>query len=276
MSPVQQREAVARVRGALPISERRACQVLDAPRSSLRYRSQRPPREARLVARLTVLAQRYPRFGYRRMTVLLRREGWEVNKKAVQRLWGLAGLHVPKRKCRPRRRLGEHTSLRAERPNDVWTVDFALDGTMEGRPVRLLSLVDEYTRECLELWAARRLTAEDVVDVLAWVVAQRGAPRHLRSDNGPEFVAEALRTWAQHAGVETVYIAPGCPWENGFVESFHGRLRDEFLNRELFGSVEECRVLAGQWREWYNEERPHSALGYVPPSVFARQVEGHA
>lgn len=259
------------------VSERRACRVLGQPRATQQYQPQIRTDEARLRRRLRVLARRHRRYGYRRIIRLLRDEGWRVNGKRVHRLWHLEGLQVPVRRRRKRRRGPQRYShLRASAPNQVWCYDFVLDHTDEGRPVRLLSVVDEYTRECLALPAARHFPARAVVATLSRLVAARGAPQYLRSDNGPEFIARVVQTWLATAGVETVYIPPGCPWENPFVESFHSRLRDECLSQEVFASLLEIQVLAEAYRLRYNQTRPHSALGYVPPAVFAARWRADA
>jgi transposase InsO family protein len=218
------------------------------------------------------LARRHPRYGYRRVAALLRQEGWRVNTKRVHRLWRREGLKVPQ-KQRKRRRLGTSangcTRRRAERADEVWSYDFVLDQTADGRRLKVLPIVDEYTRECLALVVARRITARDVVAVLARLFRERGRPAHLRSDNGPEFIAGAVKEWVAKSGVGTLYIEPGSPWENAYSESFNSRLTDEVLDREVFSSLPEAQVLLAEYRRQYNEERPHSSLGYVAPAVFA-------
>jgi transposase InsO family protein len=260
------------VQTAKKVSQRRACQVLGQARSSQRYQRVEKDDEQKLVARLHELVGQHPRYGYRFMTALLKREGWRVNRKRVYRLWRQEGFKVP-RKQRKRRRLGNSDNSclrrRAEHKNDVWTWDFIFDRTTNGRPIKWLSVVDEYTRECLVLEVDRRMTSDDVVDILARLFLTRGMPRHIRSDNGPEFVARAIRDYVKSVGIETLYVEPGSPWENGFVESFHSRLRDELLNREEFTSVAEAKALSAAWRVEYNDRRPHSSLGYQTPSEFA-------
>jgi len=224
------------------------------------------------VKRMHELVRRHPRYGYRRIWALLRQEGWPINRKRVHRLWRREGLKVPQ-KQRKKRRLGVSANSiirrQAEHKDHVWCWDFIHDTDERGRPLKWLSIVDEFTRECLALEVARSITAADVIDVLAELFIIRGVPKHVRSDNGPEFIARAIRSYLAKAGVQTLYIAPGSPWENGYVESFHGRLRDELLNAELFSDVREARALADRWRNEYNHRRPHSALGYVPPARFA-------
>jgi putative transposase len=221
------------------------------------------------------LATRFGRFGYRRITALLRQEGWRVNHKRVERLWREEGLKVPQKQPK-RGRLwladGSIVRRRAERPNHVWSYDFVFDRTADGRPLRMLAIVDEYTRECLAIDVARRLNSRDVLARLAELCVHRAVPEHIRSDNGPEFTAKALRRWLRRVGVQTLFIEPGSPWENGYIESFNGKLRDECLNLERFDTLLEAQVLIERWRLEYNHSRPHSALGYRPPAVTSRQV----
>ncbi len=253
-------------------SERRACEVLGQPRATQRYQPQEREEERRLVARMHALVREHPRYGYRRMWALLRAEVWEVNRKRVYRLWRQEGLKVPQ-KQRKKRRLGTSENgcarKRAERPNQVWAWDFIHNRTADGKPLKWLSIVDEHTRECLALVVARSITVETALDVLAELFRTRGVPEHLRSDNGPEFIAKAMRQWLSRVGVSTLYIEPGAPWENGDAESFHSRLRDELLDREEFTSLAEARAMAARWREEYNHRRPHSSLGYQTPAAFA-------
>jgi transposase InsO family protein len=255
------------------VSQRRACRVLGQHRSSQRHRPKAAKEEEqRLVARVLALVRRHPRFGYRRVWALLRREGWRVNRKRVYRLWRQQGLKVPS-KQRKKRRLGSSANSCVRRPaqhkDHVWAWDFLHDRTADGRPLKWFTLVDEYTRECLALEVGRGMTARAVGEVLAGVVRERGVPVHIRSDNGPEFIATGVRAWVAAAGLEALYIAPGAPWENGYSESFNGKVRDELLNAEEFDSVLEARVLAREWRQDYNHVRPHSALGYRTPAEFA-------
>jgi putative transposase len=269
---MRKRRAVVHLQQHGPVSQRRACQTVDQPRATQRYQGRKPAADGPLVARLRELALRHPRYGYRRITALVRAEGWQVNRKRVQRLWRTAGLKVPG-KQRKRRRLGwaGNTAVRrrAQRPNQVWSYDFVWDQTADGRRLKWLPVVDEYTRECLTLPVARSLTGADVVAELRRLVAERGAPEYLRSDNGPEFVAREVREWLEQERIGTLYIEPGSPWENAYSESFNSRLRDEFLDREAFDTVLEAKVLAAAYRQEYNERRPHSALGYRTPVEFA-------
>jgi putative transposase len=255
------------------LPQRRVCKALGIHRSGVRYASKLAARMPDLVKRLRELARKHPRYGYRRITALLRAEEWPVNVKRVRRLWRLEGLKIPRR-VKKRRRLGHSgngcTRRRATQVNEVWSYDFVFDQTSDGRRLKILPVVDEYSRECVAMVAARSMTARDVVAALAAVARERGMPGHLRSDNGPEFIAEEVKRWLAGSGVETLYIEPGSPWENAYSESFNSRLRDELLNGESFASLKEAQVLLGQWRRAYNEERPHSSLGYVAPAVFAR------
>lgn len=253
----------------LGVSERRACRVLGQPRATQRYRAQVAPDEALLTARIVALASEYGRYGYRRITALLRDEGWPVNHKRVARIWRQEGLRVPARQPK-RGRLwlndGSCVRLRPQYPNHVWSYDFMQDRTHDGRPFRILNVIDEYTRECLASVVRRQLTHDDVVMELTRLFCARGVPAHIRSDNGPEFTAHAVRRWLRRLDVATLFIEPGSPWENGYVESFNGKMRDELLAREIFYSLEEARVLIEAWRHHYNQVRPHSSLGYRPPA----------
>lgn len=263
---------VEELRQEFQVSERRACEVLDQPRSSQRYEAKPRDDEAGLVKRMRTLAGERPRFGYRRIAALLRRESWRASGSRVLRLWRKEGLKVPQKR-RKKRALG--TSKQAchvrcaEHPDHVWCWDFVFDRTAAGSPLKWLSIVDEFTRECLALKVDRSITAEDVIDTLAELFAMRGVPQAIRSDNGPEFVARAIQRWLGQVGVETRYVAPGSPWQNGYAESFHSRVRDEFLAREVFESLVAARRLTAAWRDDYNHHRPHSSLGYVTPVEFA-------
>jgi putative transposase len=263
------------VRERFGVSERRACQVVGQARSTQRHRLRRPGDEGRLVARIVELAKAYGRYGYRRITALLRREGWKVNHKRVERIWRQEGLKVP-RKQPKRGRLwladGSCVRRRAEHRNHVWSYDFVFERTHDGRPLRMLVIVDEYSRECLAIDAARRLGSEEVLERLSDLFVQRGTPEFIRSDNGAEFTATTVREWLARLGVQTLYIEPGSPWENGYVESFNGKLRDELLDREIFYTLQEAEVLIERWRQHYNHFRPHSALGYRPPAPEAIEI----
>jgi transposase InsO family protein len=245
---------------------------VNQPRSSQRYELQPRDDESKLAARMRELACRRPRFGYRRIAALLRAEAWRVSDARVFRLWRREGLKVPQKK-RKRRRLGTSENAchrrRAEHRDHVWCWDFVFDRTASGSMLKWLSIVDEYTRECLALKVDRSITSEDVIDTLAELFAMRGVPRCIRSDNGPEFIAAAIRRWLSQVDVQALYIEPGSPWENGFAESFHGRVRDEFLAIEIFDNLRAARELTAAWKEDYNHHRPHSSLGYQTPNQFA-------
>jgi transposase InsO family protein len=248
-------------------------------RSVQRYAARRRPDEEALTAEIVGLASLYGRYGYRRITALLRAAGWVVNAKRVERIWRREGLKVPRRQPK-RGRLwlndGSCVRLRPERPNHVWAYDFVQDRTRDGRALRMLVVVDEFSRECLAIRVERRLTSDDVLAVLAELFAARGVPEHIRSDNGPEFVAGAVRGWLARLGVGALFIEPGSPWENGYCESLNGKLRDELLDREIFHSLREAQVLIEAWRRHYNGVRPHSALGYRPPAPEAVPWPGPA
>jgi len=218
------------------------------------------------------LATRYGRYGYRRITALLHEEGWKVNHKRVERIWRREGLKVPKKQPK-RGRLwlndGSCIRLRPEHKDHVWSYDFVMGRTADGRAFRILTMIDEYTRECLAMLVNRRITSLDVIDQLFQLFILRGVPEHIRSDNGPEFTAKAIRKWLNRVGVKTLFIKPGSPWENGYIESFNGKLRDELLNREVFYTLTEAKILIEQWRKEYNRVRPHSSLGYRPPAPEA-------
>jgi transposase InsO family protein len=264
--------AIEQVCEKLGVSQRRACRVLGQPRSTQRRKPTIPDDEPQLVFRMVELATQYGRYGYRKITAMLRQEGFLVNHKRVERLWRREGLKVPKKQPK-RRRLwlndGSCIRLRAQRKDHVWSYDFMLSRTEDGRPFRLLTLMDEFSRECLAIDVARKLNSQDVLERLADLFITRGVPDYIRSDNGSEFTAETLQKWLQGIGVKTLFIEPGSPWENGYIESFNGRLRDELLNVEIFDTLLEAKVLIEGWRQIYNRIRPHSALGYRPPAPEA-------
>ncbi len=276
MSPSRKRIAVEQLRKVCDVSERRACDVVGQPRSSQRYRAKVRDDEPRLVSRMLELVRRFPRYGYRFITAKLRQEDWEVNAKRIYRLWRREGLKVPRKK-RKKRRLGTSANSchrrKAEHKNDVWCWDFVFDHTTGGSQLKWLSIVDEYTRECLCLKVDRSITSEDVLDTLAELFAMRGVPKHIRSDNGPEFVAHAIGRWLDQLDVEAMYIEPGSPWENGYAESFHSRFRDEFLSLEEFENLTSARCLTATWKTEYNQHRPHSSLGYLTPAEFSARWE---
>ncbi len=254
------------------MSERRACSVLGQVRRTQRYAPRVADDEAFLTANIVSLASEYGRYGYRRITALLRADGWRVNHKRVERIWRQEGLKVPARQPK-RGRLwlndGSCIRLRPQHRNHVWAYDFLFERTREGRPLKLLTVVDEFTRECLAIDVARKQTSRDVLRMLAGLMLRHGIPKHIRSDNGPEFVSKAVRGWLSRLEVGTLFIEPGSPWENGYIESFNGKLRDELLNGEIFTTLHEAQVLTEVWRRDYNRVRPHSSLGYRPPAPEA-------
>ena len=253
----------------LDVSQRRACQVIGQHRSTQRLRPIPRDDEAALTAAIVTLASEYGRYGYRRITALLRSQGWDVNVKRVWRIWRREGLKVPTKQPK-RGRLwlndGSCIRLRPVRRNHVWAYDFVQDRTHDGRAIRMLTVIDEFTRECLAIEVARSLRHDDVLHVLADLFTRHGPPDHIRSDNGSEFTAIAVREWLPRVGVKTLFIEPGSPWENGYNESFNGKLRDELLNGEIFYTLAEARILIERWRRHYNTIRPHSSLGYKPPA----------
>lgn len=269
MSPARRRVCVERAKEAFGVSERFACRVLGQHRSTQRKIAKARDDEAALTADIIALAIQYGRYGYRRITTLLRNAGWVANVKRVERIWRREGLKVPARQPK-RKRLwlsdGSCVRLRPEHPNHVWSYDFVEDRTHDGRKYRMLNVIDEFTRECLAIRIDRKLNSTAVIDVLSDLFILRGVPGHVRSDNGPEFIAKAVRDWIAAVGAKTAYIEPGSPWENGYCESFNSKLRDELLNGEIFYSLAEAKIIIESWRLHYNEVRPHSSLGYRPPA----------
>jgi putative transposase len=266
-------EVVRRRLGPKQVSQRRLCRVLGQSRSTQRYRGRKSDDDRRLIEELRRWCEWHPRFGSERVHQLLLGTGWRVNFKRVHRLWKQEHLQVPV-KQRKRRRLPGHSANgcvrhRALHRNHVWSYDFLVDRTEDGRQLKLLVVIDEFTRECLAVEVGRTFTARDVMLTLQYLFAVRGAPQHIRSDNGPEFIAKELQRWLERAAVNTLYIQKASPWENGYVESFNGKLRDELLNRELFLSVPEARYVLDEWRAEYNHRRPHSGLGWQTPAAYA-------
>ncbi len=277
MTPGRRRRAVGTLQERFGVSERRACRVAGQHRSTQRKQPRPPGREdARLAGRLREIAGDHPRWGWKTAHTILLREGWSINRKRTRRIWRQEGLRRPV-KTRKRRRLatGQAARLRASRPNEVWAFDFQFDETSDRRRIKLCNIVNEYTREALAIRVARNCTAEDVITILERLVADRGAPTYLRADNGPEMIAWTLRDYCRLAGTETAYIEPGSPWENPFVESFNGRLRDELLNIEEFACITEAKVIIEDWRIQYNTYRPHSALGGLTPAEYAAKENQH-
>ncbi len=263
----------------LGVSERWACRVVGQHRSTQRHRPEVVDADQVLRAALRQISSERPRWGYRRAHVRLGELGHAVNRKRVQRLWREEGLRVPRRR-RKRQRLGESTvpakRLRAERPDHVWALDFQFDQTADGRVLKLLNIVDEFTREALAMHVARSIDADQTVAVLDQLALERGAPTHVRCDNGPELTGRALRDWCRYGRTGTAFIEPGSPWQNAYAESFNGRVRDELLDVELFSCLAEAAVVIEDWRQDYNAHRPHSALGNVTPNAFASAYRARA
>jgi len=257
------------VRLAHPYSERRICRALGIQRSSIRYVPEPRSDEGPLRADIVRLAAQYGRYGYRRVTALLWQEGWQISQSRVERIWKQEGLKVPQKQPK-RGRLwlndGSCVRLRPLHRNHVWSWDFVMDRTDDGRAIKILTLIDECTKEALAVYPARRIRANDVIGIFADVMVERGVPEYIRSDNGPEMIAKVLRNWLTRVGTKTAYILPGSPWENGYCESFNGKLRNELLDGEIFYTLREAQVIIEQWRWHYNRIRPHSALGYRPPA----------
>ncbi|MGA3063021.1 MAG: IS3 family transposase [Methylocystis sp.] len=282
LSPARRRACIDHVRSELKLSERRVCRVLGQHRSTQRRVPTGREDEERLTADIVELARQYGRYGYRKIAEMLRTTaGWVVNDKRVERIWRREGLKVPAKQPK-RGRLwladGSCLRLRAERRNHVWSYDFVEDRTHDGRKYRMLNIVDEFTHECLAIRIDRKLKSIDVINVLTDLFILRGVPEHIRSDNGPEFVAKAVQEWIAAVGAKTAYITPGSPWENGFIESFNARLRDELLDGEIFYSLAEARIVIESWRRHYNTVRPHGSLGYKPPApeVFVPAMTARA
>lgn len=271
VGPSARRRAVEHVQRKLALSQRRACRALKQARATQRYQPRSSDRQRQLRQWLRDFAVKQPRYGYRRAYACLRAEGWIVNRKCVERLWRDEGLRVPARRQKRRRISGQGCErFSAQHAGHIWSYDFVSDRTSDGRQLRLLTVIDEYTRESLAIEVRRSMTASDVLDVLARIVEERGAPQYVRSDNGPEFVAGALKQWLKDRGISTLYIEPGSPWQNGYIESFNGKLRDELLSMEVFDSLGEAIVLVQEYRQQYNYRRPHSALKNMAPAIFAK------
>ena len=270
VTPQAKRQGVERLVMEWSYSQRRACGLVRIPRSSVRYQPSRNPEEAELRAHIRRLANQLPSYGCPRITEILGREGYQVNHKRVHRLWKLEGLQIPRRRPRKRRRGPEGEVIhRAQYPNHVWSYDFLEDRTEQGSKLRILTVLDEFTRESLEIRVERSCSSAKVIDSLEWLGLVRGLPAHIRSDNGPEFVAHAVQNWLREKGCQTIYIKPGSPWENPYIESFNGKLREECLNRHAFASGREAQEIVANWKEEYNRYRPHSSLGYQTPEEFA-------
>lgn len=273
VSPSARRKAVSYLVEARQYAQRGACRLVGIARSSARYVRKSAEGEATLREAIRIQAQEHKRYGYRRVTVMLKRAGWHVNHKRVHRLWQSEGLQLPRRKT-AKRRVGESAQVvkRAEHPNHVWTYDFMSATTERGGKLRILNVLDEYTRECLAMLVAPSISSRKVIEVLDWLFLTRGLPEHLRSDNGPEFIAKAIQNWLGERYCQTLYIHPGSPWENPFIESFNGHFRTECLDTYLFTNGREAQQVIEDWRLEYNRSRPHSSLGYLTPAEFAHSA----
>jgi putative transposase len=245
---------------------------LNQARSTQRYKHKLPDKDKPVIDDLLVLHVKHPRYGYRRITIKLREKGWFINFKRVYRLWCQEGLKIRKKQCKKLHVGCSENACNRKRPeyyNHIWSYDLLSERLENGRLVKLLVVIDEFTRECLAIDVNKSIKGEDVIEVLRYLFAVRGEPDHIRSDNGPEFANKAVKTWLEHSGVKTLFVAPGSPWENGYVESFNSKLRDELLDRELFLHIDELRYVADRWRMDYNHYRPHSSLDYMAPAAFA-------
>lgn len=251
------------------MSERRACKTLGQWRATQRYVRLKPDDEEKLTERIVAIACEYGRYGYRRVHAMLNSEGWQVNHKRVERIWKIERLKVPKKQPKRARLWFANGACVRRRPmysNHVWSYDFVMDRTRDGRPIKMLTIMDEFTRESLAIEVQRKMTSKEVIEVLSSLFLERGCPEYIRSDNGPEFIAAQLKLWFEKLEVKPLYIEPGSPWENGYIESFNGKLRDELLNGEIFYTLLEAKVIIEKWRRHYNTKRPHSSLGYKPPA----------
>ena len=272
LSPARKRKATEHVKQWMDVSERRACKVISQPRMTQRYKTKQPDKDKVLTREINKLAKKHKRYGYRMITAKLRQAGWNVNHKRVQRIWQKEGLQVPYRRKFKKAKGDSQNSCAVRKalfPNHVWTYDFMSDQTEDGRKLKLLTILDEFTRESPAVEVGRSIRAQDVISVLEYLFMVRGVPKFIRSDNGPEFIADVVRKWLIQKHVGTLYIKPGSPWENGYIESFNGKLRDEILNRQVFYSVREAKVIVEDWRLDYNNHRPHSSLDYMAPAAFA-------
>jgi putative transposase len=273
VSPLLRRTAVKSLVEQGKCTKRCACRLVNISRSVAEYAYKRPVTEKELIERIKELAHQHRRYGYRRITILLRQEGKRVNHKRVYRLWKIEGLSLKKRfkKKKIARIKGE--MKRAAYPNHVWSYDFIDDVTEKGNQIRILNVVDEFSRECLAIRVGRSITSQEVIEVLEYLSLKRGMAEYIRSDNGPEFIARAIKEWLFKHGVRSIFINPGSPWENSYIESFHGKLRDECLNQEIFSSIEQAGIVLENWREEYNNYRPHSALGGLSPSEYVLRYQ---
>ena len=273
VSPLLRRTAVKNLVEQGKCSQRCACRLVKISRTVVAYEARKNNEEKELVERIKELAHQHRRYGYRRITRLLQAEGGKVNHKRVYRLWQREGLSLKRRKAKRKVAMVKGEMKRAEYPNHVWTYDFMNDITEKGTQIRILNVIDEFSRECLAIRVGRSITSRDVVQVLDYLSLIRGTAEYIRSDNGPEFVAKAIKEWLEEHKVRSIFINPGSPWENSYIESFNGKLRDECLNQEIFSNVEQAGMVLEAWREEYNNYRPHSSLGGLSPAVYARRYQ---
>lgn len=276
VGPPAKKAAVRHLVENQEMSERRACELVAVSRSTVRYEAKPKEDEGELQEEIRGLASENPRYGCRRIAALLKRSGRQVNEKRVHRIWKEEGLALKKKRPK-RRRYGPKGEVvqKAERKNHVWTYDFMEDRTERGGRLRILNVLDEYTRESLMIWVRPWMGSREVLKALEWLFLTRGAPEHIRSDNGSEFIAAQVQEWLKEKGSGTIYIEPGSPWENPYIESFNGKFRDECLNREIFRNEKEAQEVVENWRQEYNRIRPHSSLGYLTPEEFASRC-GHS
>jgi transposase InsO family protein len=274
VSPILRRTAVKSLVEQGKCSKRCACRLVNISRSVAAYARKRADEEKELIERIKELAHKHRRYGYRRVSILLKQEGKRVNHKRVYRLWKVEGLSLKKSRFKRRKVAVTKAEMkRAEYPNHVWTYDFIDDATEKGCQIRILNVVDEFSREYLAVRVGRSITSQEVIEVLDYLSIKRGMAAYIRSDNGPEFIAKAVKAWLDKNGARSIYINPGSPWENSYIESFHGKLRDECLNQEIFSSIEQAGIVLENWREEYNNYRPHSSLGGLSPSVYMRRYQ---
>ena len=271
VGPLARRTAVNYLVEQGNCSQRHASRLVGISRTVVRYDARKPKDDKELIERLREMAHRYQRYGYRRITNVLEQEGQIVNHKRVYRLWHREGLAL--RKHKPGKKIARKKGemQRAKYPNHVWSYDFMDDETANGIPIRILNLLDEFTRECLAIRVGRSITSQEVIEVLEYLSLTRGMAEYIRSDNGPEFVAKEVSEWLEKRGAKTIFIRPGSPWENSYIESFNGKLRDECLDMEIFDSIEQAGIVLENWRQEYNNFRPHSACGGLSPSHYGRQ-----
>jgi transposase InsO family protein len=274
VSPLLRRTAVKSLVEQGKCSKRCACRLVKISRSVATYAFKRADEEKELVERIKELAHQHRRYGYRRITSLLQKEGKRINHKRVYRLWKIEGLSLKKRRFKRKKvSVVKGEMKRAEYPDHVWTYDFIDDVTEKGNQIRILNVVDEFSRELLAVRVGRSITSQEVIEVLEYLSLKRGMAAYIRSDNGPEFIAGAIKEWLSKHGIRSIFINPGSPWENSYIESFHGKLRDECLNQEIFSSVEQAGIVLENWQEEYNNYRPHSSLGGLSPSEYVRRYQ---